>query len=140
MVSCLASVKYTMIADVLDISTTIDPDTNESLRQWNKVREIRCQVYPYLEGGIRGAGSGEDFGDIYNNRDYARVKAAGPLNKRQRLTNIRDAASGIVLWIDDETTNLPTVFNVDGAAPQINPVSGRPFEWIMTLSRAEVRK
>ena len=139
MASCLTGAAYTMLADVMNQTVTFDPNTNETLREWTKTKTIKCLAIPYLDGGIRGMGSYEVFAEKYNNYDYARLKSATSLSKRDRVTNIRDARSGLVLWFEEENDNSATVFNVDGSAPVVNPLTGRPSEWIMSLSRSEVR-
>lgn len=139
MVSCLAAAAYTMLADVYTESHTYDPESLETDRHWTKTRTIKCIVIPYLGGGIRGAGSTETFDDLYKNLDYARLKASTALGKRDRVTNVRNAKTGLVLWVDDESDGLPTMFDVDGCAPIVNPLTGKPSEFLVTLSRSEVR-
>jgi hypothetical protein len=137
-VSCISSAAYTMLADIQKEQTGYDPNTNETIRDWITYKTIKCQVIPYLEGGIKGAGSSERFTDVYQNLDYARLKSQTNLNKRDRITNVRHSRSGQILWADEEGSNKPTVFNVDGCAPVINPVTGNANEYLATLSRAEV--
>lgn len=140
MVSCLAGAAYTMKADIWDQVTTTDPETNETLRKWQFVKTIKCKVIPYTDGGIHGAGTDESFGTRYDNLDYARLKTHSPLTKRQRVRNVRNARTGELLWADEEDAGSPaTVFNVDGCIPMTNPLTGRVNEYLVTLSRAEVR-
>lgn len=142
MVSCLAASQYTMLVDILDQVTVTDPETNEKKRSWIKLKTIPCYVYPYLDGGIKGAGTTEKFNDIYANSDYARIRTSTQLNKRYRLANVRSKRGGVVVFADlevDPTGKTGTVFNVDGSSPMINDLTGRPNEFISTLSRADVR-
>lgn len=139
MVSCLAAAAYTMLADVYTESHTYDPETFETDRKWTLNRTIKCNVVPYLGGGIRGAGSTETFDETYENLDYARLKSSTALSKRERVTNVRNARSGLVLWVDDESDGLPTMFDVDGCAPIVNPLTGTPSEYLTTLSKSEVK-
>lgn len=127
-----------MLADVYSESHVFDEETNSTERKWTKNRTIKCLVYPYLGGGIRGAGSTETFDERYENLDYARMKSSTQVTKRERLTNVRNARTGVVLWVDDESDGSPTMFNVDGCAPVVNPLTGKVNEYMATLSRAEV--
>ena len=129
-----------MLADVLTEKLSYDPNTNESLRDWGFDRTIKCLVIPYLDGGIKGAGTREDYArERYESADYARLKSLETLTKRDRVTNVRHYRSGLVLWADEETDNRPTMFNVDGCSPVINPITGNANEYLSILSRAEVR-
>lgn len=140
MVSCLATAAYTMLADVWDQVSYIDEDTNERVRGWKFMKTIKCRVIPYVDGGIHGAGTGEEFSTEYDNLDYARLKSQVNLNKRQRIKNVRHARTGQVLWADEEDPGSPgTVFNVNGCTPLVNPLTGRINEYLSILSRAEVR-
>ena len=137
---CLPGVRYTMIADVLEESQLYDEDTGETLRTWKFLKKIKCIVYPYVEGGIRGMGSTETFAEHYKNMDFARVKTQAHLNKRQRITNVRNAKTGQIMWSEDEGDGSPTVFSVDGSAPISHPITGNIIEWVVSLSRASVRQ
>ena len=139
MVSCLAAAGYTMKADVWGQVNSIDPSTNETVREWRFLKTIKCKVVPYTDGGIHGAGTGEKFDDLYTNQDYARLRSSQGLLKRQRITNIRNARTNVVLWADEESDDTPTMFNVDGSIPITNPLSGGINEYLSMLSRAEVK-
>lgn len=139
MASCLAGVAYTMKADVFQQQITYDENTNETLTRWVFYKTIKCLVTPYLDGGIKGAGTRESFGEQYVNADYVRLKSQHILSKADQVSNIRHAKTGEILWADEEIDNKPTNFNVDGTSPIINPLTGRPTEYLSTLSRAEVR-
>ena len=144
MVSCLAASRYTMLADIYKQVNQIDPETNETKRGWVKEKTITCYVWPYLDGGIKGAGTTERFmGEKYESWDYARVRSSQKLIKTQRLTNVRTKRGNQLVFADlevDPTGNTPIVFNVDGSSPMINDLTGKPNEFMSTLSRAEVRK
>lgn len=140
MTSCLMNAAYLMYADVMKEKTTFDPDTNETLHSWEFDRTIKCNVIPYTDGGIRGMGSTETFNELYRNMDYARVKTRSSMSKRDRVTNVRSIKTGELLWYEEEGELQATVFNVDGSAPDIHPLTGRPVQWIISLSRAEVRR
>lgn len=138
MVSCLAAAAYTMLADVQELRAEIDPSTNETNRDWVTVKSVRCRVYAYFGGGTRGTGSTEVFAKDYENINDLRMKSAEPMNKRYRITNIRNAKSGQLLWVEDELEGQGTVFNINGSDPVTNPLTGTVVEYVSTLSRAEV--
>lgn len=138
--SCIAGASYTMIADVYDQIKTFDPDTRETVRDWTFSKTIKCKAIPYIDGGIYGGGTTEEFNTEYDNLDYLRLKTQIVLQKRQRISNIRHYKTKELLWADEEGSGEPTVFNVEGCSPIINPVTGNPTEYLTKLSRAEVRE
>lgn len=139
MALCLNTVAYTMLADVVAETIGHDAETGETTHSWNFSKTIKCIVYPYVDGGIRGMGSTETFAEHYKNMDYARAKTKAVLSKRDRLTNVRNAKTGQVLWLEQESDFSPTVFNVDGTAPITHPLTGNIIEWVVSMSRASVR-
>lgn len=136
--SCLASLMYIFNVDVHTQDTVINPDTNETERTWKYLKTIRAYVFPYLEGGLRGMGTSESFGDRYINSDYLRVKTSEELDKRWRITNIRNAETGKVIY-QEHVNGDPTIYNVDGSIPVVNPLSGEIDEWVTSISRAEIQ-
>ena len=134
----LHSGSYTMLADVMDETSVIDPETNETKRYWTVVKTIKCRAVPYINTGLKSAAINERFEKNYENIEYIRLKSIEQLNKRQRVTNIR-TESGEVLWADDDSTNKPTIFNVDGSSPAPNFFTGESSEYSARLSRADVR-
>lgn len=131
-----------------------DPDSGEIIRKWTptpdnpstpdvdeaKQDTIRCIARGIIDGGIRVAGTTEDWGKVYDNVDYVRISF--PINanitKRDRVTNIR-GSDGTILWRDEEVKDSPpTIFNVMGVTPIPDPF-GRPMEAQALLQRAENR-
>ena len=139
-VVCLPGVRYTMLADAWVEHQNYDEVTGETHHSWKYEKTIKCISYPYVEGGIRGMGSVETFDEYYKNMDYIRIKSQAVLSKRYRLTNVRNKNTGQVLWTEDEGDGSPTVFTVDGTAPISHPITGNIIEWVISLSRASVRK
>lgn len=147
-----------------------DPLTGEIVRVWKpyddpttepnedllNIGKIPCLARGIVDGGIRVAGTTEWFGSEYRNIDF--VKLWTPphvrINKRDRITNIKDA-SGRIRWADEEyeqrdpdvpvdesdpkTYNLTkkaTVFNVNGVTPLFSAFN-HLVEWYVMLERAE---
>ena len=127
-----------MLADVMNETSVIDPETNETRRSWNVVKTIKCRAVPYINTGLKSAAINERFDKTYENVEFIRLKSTEQLNKRQRITNIR-TVNGEVLWADDDSTNMPTIFNVDGCSPAPNFFTGEASEYSARLSRADVR-
>lgn len=135
-------------------STYQDPITKEILNEWvpvdsnnvpitdatTPVTTIACLARGIVDGGIRVAGTTERFGDTYENIDFVKmwVPANVVLNKRDRITNIRDKQGGRVIWIDEEydTGNRPTIFNVNGVTPLFDAMN-RHTENFVLLEKAE---
>lgn len=165
---CLLSTRYTMTAEVLRTSAGTpdvdmgetgswhmkqDPESGEFVPVWvplvedsddptPKKIEIPCQVRGIVDGGIRVAGTTERFGTEYENVDFVKM-TFGPdfvLTKRDQITNIKDARTGRVIWVEEEIDKVngvfrPTVFNVNGVTPEPDPF-GRVVSQFALLSRA----
>jgi hypothetical protein len=127
-----------------------DPISGEILNDWEPAVDdvntptvdestfstFDCIARGIVDGGIRVAGTTERFGDIYTNIDF--VKLWTPANvlitKRDRITNIR-IRNGAVIWNDEESDGLPTVFNVNGVTPLFDAWN-RHVENFVLLERA----
>lgn len=129
-----------------------DPDSGEIIRVWQKNPEthkdpddpapaletFKCVARGIVDGGIRVAGTTERFGEMYSNIDYIKVTfpASVKISKRDRITNVRDAA-GNIIWREEEIKGSPpTVFNVNGVTPILDPF-GRMIEQFALCERAE---
>ena len=134
-----------------------DPLTKQIVRKWEpydspqspsnpiELDEIPCIARGVVDGGIRVAGTTERFGDTYENIDFVKlwIPSSVFLTKRDRVTNIRDAMTGKVIWLDEEYSSdsrpaLPTIFNVNGVTPLFDAF-GQHIENFVMLSRAETR-
>lgn len=150
----------TVDPDVLGTYEEIqDPLTGEIMRVWveteitpddpstpdvdeRRVLTIPCMARGIVDGGIRVAGTTERFGDTYENIDYVKmwVPASVQLTKRDRITNIREARTGKIIWIDEEfgENAKATMFNVNGVTPLLNGPFNKHTESFILLERAEV--
>jgi len=133
-------------------STYQDPITGEILNDWQPVPDdpdtpdvnenatlgtFPCIARGIVDGGIRVAGTTERFGDTYENIDFVKmwVPASISINKRDRVTNLREAKTGIVVWRNEEADGAPTVFNVNGVTPLFDAWN-RHVENFVLLERA----
>lgn len=101
------------------------------------VRTIPCLARGIVDGGIRVAGSTERFGDMYENVDFVKLWVPGHIGikKSDRITNIRAARGGAVVWKDLDT-GLPIIFNVNGVVPLFDAWN-RVTEHFVLLERAD---
>ncbi|XAO35228.1 head-to-tail stopper [Streptomyces phage Francob] len=162
MIRCLASAKFSMLADVIkpqgapsDSSSPTghwtwvqNPDTGAFQEVWETddpntpgtegdVRTIKCRAKAAMTGSIKAA---EQFGAQYLNDEW--VKLELPYNAdvtlRDRVTNIR-TLSGQVLWSEEESNGNPaTTFEVFRVSPEIDGF-GNMIGKIALLKRAVVQ-
>ena len=166
---CLTSARFTMIADVLrpggsDGSVDVsedgeweyqqDPITGEIVKVWvpvttpgptpdAQVLSVKCMVRGVVSSGIQ-QGTSERFGKLYENIDLAEMIFSPKtiITKRDRITNIRDAKTGQILWLEEESDKVngqykATVFNVEGVQPQFDPF-GKLTSNMALLERASL--
>lgn len=159
--SCLISSRFNMKATILrqwDYGSPVsdatfegkqDPWTLEIISEWDqdtsKVEsgiqtiEFACIARGIEDGGIRVVGTTDDIkndGKLVSS-DYVRMQF-GPniiLTKRDRVTNIKDS-SGNIIWKEEEFDGSPTVFNVMGVKPVVDPF-GSHIENSALLQRAD---
>lgn len=136
--SCIAGAFYTCKVDIFEENTSLNEETNETELSWTFLKTIRAYVFPYIAGGLRGMGSNETFGERYANTDFLRLKSSTELDKRWRVSNIRNAKTNKLIY-REHIDGPATVYNVDGSAPTENPLNGEIIEWLTTLRRAEVQ-
>ena len=123
-----------------------DPVTNEIIaptRQWS----FECIARGVIQNGIRVVGTAERFSTRGNIEtvDYVTMKFPRNvlLTRRDRVTNIRDKASGRLLWVEEEAPGpdgkpKATIFECNGVTPVIDPF-GQHVENFVLLSRAEIQ-
>lgn len=119
------------------IEVTDDPTTQTD--EYAEFHDVACAIRGVIDGGIRVAGTTERFGETYENIDW--VKATFPptinITKRDKVTNIRNA-QGQVVWLNEESNGKPTIFNVMGVTPVLDPFS-RVIYNVALLERSEVQ-
>lgn len=164
MVVCLTSARFNMRADILKSDTVTettegsgewvishDPDSNEIIRTWvpsdtddpetpevEGLESFPCMARGIVGIGIGGAGTGEKFSELYEATDYVRIwfSPKAKINRRDRITNVRDSR-GNILWKEEERTDdAPTIFSVVGVTPIPDPF-GRHVESTALLERVE---
>ena len=87
-------------------------------------RRVACSARAILEGGIRVTSTTERYSTrgTLETADY--IDFEFPTNevitRRDRITDIRDS-KGNLIWIEEESTDRPTVFEVTGVTPVTDP-------------------
>jgi hypothetical protein len=129
-----------------------DPETGEIVRVWIvedtdpvtpgvQEKKVKCIVRGILDGGIRVAGTTERYTPqgILESVDFVKMQfpASVIITKRDRVTNIANR-KGIIIWREEEFDNAPTVFDVQGVTPVVDPF-GTLVEWTALLQRSEVQ-
>ena len=166
---CILSTQYNMTATVLRqyvdddnvtpsqggyYETVQNPVTGDIERKWHEFDpdaaastiEIPCVVRPFISQTATGAGTVERFAAEYENFDRARMKypAGYLLSRRDRVTNIRNTATGETIWVEEEQAVLDgdsyqvpaTIFEIVGVSPVVDPF-GAHLENVALLQRAE---
>ena len=138
---CITTAGYTHVCDIYSKEVVYDEDSGSMETSWTKVEEdVLCMARPFVNGGIKGNGTMEKFDtESYLSTDYVRLKTKEPVTKSQRVTNIRSAHTGEVVWAEEELDVAPTIFNVDGCAPIPNAFTGAAEEFVSILSRAQTQ-
>lgn len=129
-----------------------DPETGEIIRVWVvedadpvapgvQAKTVKCIVRGILDGGIRVAGTTERYTPqgLIESVDYVKMQfpASVVITKRDRVTNVTNR-KGIIVWREEEANNAPTIFDVQGVTPVLDPF-GNLIEWSALLQRSEVQ-
>lgn len=129
-----------------------DPETGEIIRVWVvedadpvapgvQAKTVKCIVRGILDGGIRVAGTTERYTPqgLIESVDYVKMQfpASVTITKRDRVTNIANR-KGIIIWREEESDNAPTIFDVQGVTPVVDPF-GNLIEWSALLQRSEAQ-
>lgn len=167
---CITATRFNMYADVLHQGgsapindeygqwvETQDPLTGDIIRVWEPATPddpetpedetqhytVKCMVRGIIEGGVRAAGTTENWTDLYESVEMARMwfPANKIITKRDRIVNVRNRR-GTVLWKEEESGTpgnyQATVFEVLGVTPVIDPF-GNHVENYALLERVQAQ-
>lgn len=125
-----------------------DPDSGAIVKVWVEddpdvpndlgTEDFACEARAFISSGFTGNGTAERWQDsTYMFTDVLRIKYSRTtvLKLSDRVTNITDA-SGNIIYLEEN--GEPTVYNVDGTNPVLDPF-GNLIEYTAFLSRAEVQ-
>lgn len=130
-----------------------NPETGDIIRVWVpedsddvspgiQIKRFSLEAKGIIDGGIRVAATTQRYtpGGRYENIDYIMIKfpANVTLTKRDRVTDIRNS-KGVLLWKEEEFTDAPTVFTVEGVVPITDPF-GMYVENSALLQRSEIQE
>lgn len=146
--SRLLSGRYSMLADVYEQKRTVT-EAGQIQRIWDRENPIIVQnlTEGVLIKGVRGAAVGENWSKDYEPVERAKMFISNnvidtdPINpvfltRRFRVSNIRDRATGRVLWLNDHDN--PLEFNIEGIIP-INDPFGKIVEYEVLLRGVVVK-
>lgn len=136
--SRLLSGRYSMLADVYE-QTNIIAESGQVTRSWNRENPIIVKnlTEGVLTDGVQGASVSEIWKEDYEPTEKVKMFISDslidpdPINpvvltRRFRVSNIRDRATGKVLWLND--AGDPLEFNIQGIIP-INDPFGKIVEY-----------
>ena len=122
------------------VLTPDDPDTHDVDER--EVYNFECQARGIMTGGLNTQGTAERWTSkgTYENVDFVEMQVAPEvvITKRDKVTNIRNSR-GEIVWREEEYgTMKPTVFDVRGVMPSLDPF-GSLVEWYVLLERSEIQ-
>lgn len=128
-----------------------DPDTGEFVRVWTKdtdpntaldqKKTFKCIARGVTSAGASGQGNTEFFNadGTIKTVEFIRIQFSADvsLSRRDRITDITNR-KGVVVWREEENGGAPTVFNILGITPVLDPW-GNHIEYSASCQRAEVQ-
>jgi hypothetical protein len=126
-----------MKADVFEQVSKQNANTGKIERLWQFQDTIECMARGL--GNLRGKdfGTADSWKELYRKEDFLRIKTMYHVTDTMRVTNVRDA-NGEIPWLEDSDSGTPTVFDVVGVTPVIEPF-GTHLEYDVFLDRSEVQ-
>jgi hypothetical protein len=140
--SRILSAKYTMLADFY-AQITEQSEAGQIVRTWNRDDPyvIKCRADGILVAGFTSTASTEKWREDYEPVEYVKLYIQDQvvdidevglitINRRFRVSNIRDRSTNKSLWLDDERKNIE--FHITGITPIQDPF-GRNVEYELLL-------
>lgn len=132
---CITSSQFTMLVDIKS-EVVVQDKLSGSIQKTFVLTDPNQKCKAVSAAGDKSLNvSTQTFGELYNEDDWVAVIVGPSVNvsKSSQVTNIRDA-NGTVVW--EEEDGDPTVFNVLGIVPKMNPF-GVVVEKKLIVNRAE---
>jgi hypothetical protein len=128
-----------MTADVMDFNVSQNPATGEIVREWLVSYTVPCEVVAVVNESVSDRSSGKEFmeGSGYKEYEVLKMTSATSISKRLKVTNIRDAVTGEVLWSEPNIAGSPTRYDVQGSVPIA--AAGHRLGYQILLRRSEVQ-
>lgn len=114
-----------MLLDVYKQFDRQDPNTGAIKKEWQFDRTVPCSAKGNISRSSSGrTGDTQVLSNKYVNEQTLQIRTLEKLTLREKLTNIRDS-EGTVVWEElNFPTNTPTVFELMGITPMIDPLGG----------------
>lgn len=133
---CLSSAMYPLKADVLKKVRTTDENTGQISSRWTFLKTIDCAISPFVSTSFKAQPTNETFREEYDKIQYIKMKTQMGLGREVRITNIRNADTGEVIYKEFELSGQPaTSFNTMGSAAILDPF-GSVVQYDTLLQRA----
>lgn len=106
-----------MTADIYHQLTDQDENTGEIKRRWVTLKTIQCLVVPIRESGGSATSDNKVFDKQYTEELEVKLHTSEKLNKRWRVSSIKNI-KGISLYTEiDRISNPDTIFEVYASHP-----------------------
>lgn len=117
MYGCIKTSLLAMTADVYHQLTDQDENTGEIKRRWVTLKTIPCLVIPIRESGGSATSDNKVFDKKYTEELEIKMQTNEKLNKRWRISSIKNV-KGIPLYTEiDRISNPDTIFEVYASHP-----------------------
>lgn len=133
---CLSSGMYPLKADLLKKVRTTDENTGQVKSRWTYLRTVDCSINTFVSTSFKAQPTNETFREEYEKIQYIKMKTAFGLGRDVRITNIRNADTGEVIYKEFELAGQPaTNFNAMGSQVILDPF-GNIVQYDTLLERA----
>jgi hypothetical protein len=126
-----------MTMDIYKQTEAQDVNTGAIKREWSYYKTVNCHVKGIISNSATArSGDRQVFNNKYINEQLIQVRTVERLSGREKATNIKDSA-GAIIWTElDYPTETPTVFEVIGTTPMMDPF-GRVIGYSSNMKRSE---
>jgi len=126
-----------LLMDVYKQFDLQDADTGSIKKEWQFEKTVACSAKGNISNSSSStAGDKQTFSNKYKNEETLQIRTIGKITLREKITNIRDQ-EGTVIWEElNFPSNTPTVFEVMGITPMIDPLGG-VLAYNATVKRSE---
>ena len=125
-----------MLVDIYKKSRVVDPNTGQIKYSWSFDKAIEAQISPFVSTSFKTQPTSESFREEYDKTVYLKLKTTVNIGRSVRVTNIRNADTGQVIYVEVELAGSPaTNFNAEGSSPLLDPF-GKIIQYDTLLVRA----
>lgn len=135
---CFQSSTYTMLIDIMGMNISQDHNTGEFRREWVVDETVACLAKTIIEDSASKSAAGKDFSRSFKERYDIKLKTANKISTRKKVTNIRDAATGLTLFTENKIDEDPTIYDVEASVPVFDPF-GKVIYYDTLVCRSDVQ-